>query len=450
MTRILFWAALLIGLAMGAIWLNDHPGTIQIEWMGYEVSAPILVMVIGIAALLLGTIMLVSLVARLFNIPLNYRMKNQKKNHDRGLEAVTMAITSLAISDDSNANKYTKKAEKFLGHSPLTQLLNAQLSYRSGDALGTTKELEGMLEHKPTGFLAARALANLAIKDNKIDEALEYAERARRIEPSNTPCNLTLLNLYIQKERWAEAENIINQGKSRKAFSRERAKHLLALTYATKAAKHEGDNQAKKATLLREQAFKHTPAFTDNAVKLAEHYGRTDQLKKALATLGRAWRETPHPSIALTAFTLIEKEPEKKQSKHITSLLKSQPRHLETHIAQAEFAIRAEKWAEAEEACQHALKLAKQSRIYSMLAMIASKQGNEAQAASHMQDSVTADANPAWTCSNCGNRSGEWHLNCSTCNSFDSISWKSESRKDAPALDVRITDEPVLNIAIAS
>lgn len=447
MIRIIFWAVLLIGLASGAIWLNNNPGTIQVEWMGYEISAPILVMVIAVFALLLGTIMLVSLVARLFNIPLTYRMKSQKKNHERGLEAVTMAITSLAISDDSTASKYTKKAEKFLGQSPLTQLLNAQISYRSGDALGTTKELESMLEHKPTGFLAARALANLAIKDGKTDEALEYAERARRIEPSNTPCNLMLLNLYIQKERWAEAENVINQGKSRKAFSRERAKYLLALVYATKAAGHEAQNQTQKALLLREQSFKNAPAFTDNSVKLAEHYGRTDQLKKSLSTLGRAWREKPHPSLALTALDLIMSEPEKKQGKLMASFVKSQPKHLESHLALAEFSIRSSKWSDAETHAKQALELAKQSRIYSVLAVIASKQGKESLASNHMQKAASADANPAWTCGTCGNRTGEWHLNCGSCNSFDAITWKTEALTSATILDMRITDEPVLNIA---
>jgi|GEM_PF-2126516 len=447
MIRILFWTILLVGLASGAIWVSNHPGSIQVEWMGYEISAPILVMIVAIAALLLGTIVLVSFVARLFNIPLNYRMNSQKKNHERGLEAITMAITSLAISDDSNASKYTKKAEKYLGNSPLTHLMNAQLSYRSGDALGTTKELEGMLEHKPTGFLAARALANLAIKDDKIDEALEYAERARRIEPSNTACNITLLNLYIQKERWAEAENTINQGKSRKAFSRERAKYLLALVYAAKAVGHETANQTQKAALLREQAFKNAPSFTDNSVKLAEHYGRIEQLKKALSTLGGAWREKPHPTIAIAALDLIAKEPEKKQGKYVANLVKSQPRNIETHLALAEFAIRNDKWEEAETHGNKAFELAKQSRIYSMLAMIASKRGNELKAAELMQASVSADANPAWTCSSCGNRTGQWHMHCGSCNSFDSIAWRSDTMDNTPTLNMRITDEPVLNIA---
>ena len=82
MTRIIFWAVLLLSLSYGAIWLSNNPGTIMVEWMGYEISAPILVMVIGVVALFFGTILLVSMAARLFNIPFVHRMKRQAKNHE--------------------------------------------------------------------------------------------------------------------------------------------------------------------------------------------------------------------------------------------------------------------------------------------------------------------------------------------------------------------------------
>ena len=38
MTRILFFTLFVIAAALGLAWLADRPGTISVEWLGYQIE----------------------------------------------------------------------------------------------------------------------------------------------------------------------------------------------------------------------------------------------------------------------------------------------------------------------------------------------------------------------------------------------------------------------------
>jgi hypothetical protein len=49
MTRILFFTLFVIAAALGLAWLADRPGTISVEWLGYQIETSAFIGVVFLA-----------------------------------------------------------------------------------------------------------------------------------------------------------------------------------------------------------------------------------------------------------------------------------------------------------------------------------------------------------------------------------------------------------------
>lgn len=158
MTRL--WLTLLFLAVAGfaAVWAADHPGSVVIHWLNYQIetSAAFLVLLAIIAAWLF--VYLYAAVTSVTNIPRQYAMRQQLKHYDQGLKELTYSVAALASSDLNSAEKHAFKARKMLGQTPMGLLISAQISKSRGDEERTRALLDEMLGHKETKQIANRLL----------------------------------------------------------------------------------------------------------------------------------------------------------------------------------------------------------------------------------------------------------------------------------------------------
>ena len=437
MLKLIIWIILLVGLIMSTIWVKDNPGDIVIHWLGYEITASIIAVIIAFLAILFGTILLVSTVARLFNIPLLFSHKRSKKKQEKGMSDLTMAFTSLASADYITAEKHIKKSKKSLGKIPLVQVLNSQISYAQGKNSDTVKSLESMLDNKQTKFIAAKALSNLSLQGDDINKALSYGEQALNSNPNDKLIYKRLLNLYIQTEEWRDGERLITRGKSKKTISKQLAAHYFATLYFASAVKYLSDNKNDSAKSLLEKSLKQEPAFLPAILKLAEIHKNNNEASKLHSIIKKAWKLSPHPDLLALSKEIFPTTNAKKLATYLKQLSKSNPRSIYSKIAFAEAAIASKNWGEAKQHLNAALGDKKLSSIYRLLAEIEREQNhNESAALEWLEEAMNCKLEPAWVCSKCHAVSGEWQTNCPSCNSFDTIQWQDNSgnieNKSAP------------------
>ncbi len=158
MIRVLLYFAVVVAVALGVVWMADHPGTVLITFGGREVETSTLV---GALALLVAA----ALVAILWSIILfvlrapslvgGWRRSSRRQH---GMTALSRGMVAVGTGDQTVALRSAAEAEKYLGRQPLVLLLRAQSAQMSGDSAAAEKTFAEMLNKPETRALGLRGL----------------------------------------------------------------------------------------------------------------------------------------------------------------------------------------------------------------------------------------------------------------------------------------------------
>ena len=433
--RVLATLLLLAAVSMLALWLRDHPGLLRIDWLGYRIETPLAVALAAGAVGLMSFALLLYGLVRLSYFPLRYRLRKQDARFHESLDQLTYAMTSLAVADNVGALRHARLAEKHLGEHPLLELVRAHVARRDNDVAGTQRQLQKMLEHSTTRMLASSALSRLAYREQRLDDALRFAETAYHMQPSHRPNLQVLFNLYLEREAWEPALLLLEKARREKYLARAEAKHAEALLYWQEAAALFRDGDATGSALLIREAFRCEPGFVPAAHEHAARLVAEGHRRRAAAALKRAWRYQPHPLLAELFLDLHAASTPARLRKAVDSLTKTQPGHVESHLAQARAALRLTHWDEARKHLEAAKLVSSEARIHRLLAEVEQRAGNAAAAMRAMEHASTASPDPFWVCEACQHPHDRWHLHCRRCSSFDSLHWGAPGRSGGTADD---------------
>ncbi len=426
MTRIIGWILLLLAFSTGVLWLTDHPGSVEIVWLGYEIRIQVAILFALMFLVCLILLPLVYFLRYLLGIPSLLRNQNKETRQKKGLNALTHALTALAISDTDTAERNTQKAAQYLGEGPLTALLSAQIAYRKDDMGGTQKHLKEMLSYEETKFIAARALSAFARTEGNYPAAISFARDALRFDPRSLWAHRTLLDLYLREQRWQEAEGMIKHGRAKRRISVQQAQHMLALYYHMQAQHALREENTDAALRAAQEAHKHASGFIPASLLLIRLLGEKGERRKALAALTRGFKASPHPEYGDALLDLCQDEPASKLTKRAKDIASAHPVHPESQLLQARVAMHLGLWDVARNHIKLALTQSESSRPYRLLAAIETKQyDNRQSAAEWLARAAEARPDATWTCSSCGHQHKQWQLNCMHCDSFDALEWST-------------------------
>lgn len=298
MIQLLLLLVFLACIGVGAAWIAENPGTIVFYTGDYRVDTSIAVIATIAVLTCLALVIIYAVLASIFQWPGAWMQRRTLKHYRAGLTELTWGVASLAASDIASAQSHTQKAEKWLGKTPITLLLSAQIARSKGEENTTHALLEQMLEFKETEYLSARLLSESASKHQLLPKALLLAERAQQASPHEQVATLSVVSLHIRLGQFQDALRALERNARKVRLPRSQLNRLRGIIfYGQTQTQLEEHNES--ATLgSAKKMLRYLPDFPPAIVLAAECHYRHKATDKALNLLQRGWENTGHPAIA--------------------------------------------------------------------------------------------------------------------------------------------------------
>ncbi len=377
MRAVLFLTLLAAAVIAGAWWLAGLPGTVSgtIGTVSFDTSAPVAITLL--AALFLILYAAIRLLVWIFTAHRRIRRGHQRRRRAKGDVAVTRALVALAANDPAAAQKEAARSRRLLGRTPLTLLLEAQSSRQAGQ----DKQAEGhfrALTQVPGGaFLGHRGLLQQAMDRSDWPAAAAIAAEAEAAYPGAA---------WVRAERKQLA---LRTGQFRDALRLAGNEDRASLAIAAADAEPDGS----EALGLAKQAWDADPAMPAAALAYATRLRRAGREKAALDVLRKAWARTPHPDIATEAMAPVQDKIARVAA--AKGLAAANPNHVESLLLRAQAALDAGLTGEARRHLEAARSAGlTQRRMWIMMADVAERDGNAAEAQEALRHAATADADP--------------------------------------------------------
>lgn len=417
MTGFLSVVLLLVGLAIGAKWLSDHPGDVVIHWFDYDITVHI---ALAVAALLLLTFVVGFLsinVWQLFTWGKRRRARHKYRTLESGLRQLTLGVTALAMGNDDLAQEALEKAALALPSEPLPQLLTAQLLQRQGKHADARVQFRALMAHEATAALATRRLIEEHLAAKEWGEAAKLAEEARREAPKDRWLALTLIDLYARTENISAMLALTEGWQWQSPLSKEERHRYAALAHYLAAGKQAADHR-------REQSLRHAvgyaPEFLPAVVEFARVLQAEGETRRARKWLLAAWEKSPSLPLIDPILSSLAEESPRAQLRFLKPFLQGAP-CVAHHLLVAHQAMMQEEWERASSAVEAALKLEESKPALRLMAEIKQESAGPEAASAWLARAVAAPAAESWICDHCGTQHDAWKPHCSACDHFDSL-----------------------------
>ncbi|MEX0583803.1 MAG: heme biosynthesis HemY N-terminal domain-containing protein [Sneathiella sp.] len=430
MLRTIIVFALIVLIAMAAVWLSDYPGDVRLTWGGYVIETSIVV----VGALTLVFAVLVALFYRFWvwlkHGPGRIGAIFSDRRRNKGLEAISSGMVAIAAGDAVEARRQAVAAEKHLSDEPMTLLLAAQAAELNDDNRAASIYYDRMMKRQDTEFLGLRGLINRAIAEGDMEKAQTLAKRAEELRPGTPWVLKEQYQLALKLRDWETADRTLTRmarGKAAKGDAVRRTKAVITYEQALVAAKERRDAEALS---LAEQAHELDRSFVPAAalvVKLTADKGASRKLHKLI---GETWEHAPHRDLAeVIRKTVAGEQPADWFRRAKETVAPHNPDHKETHLMLARAALASRDWAPAREHLMKASGDDPTASIFRMLAELEEKANADAFAAREwIVKSSLAPQDPLWICGSCGRQEESWQAHCPACDSFDSFTWRNADR----------------------
>ncbi|WP_299547845.1 heme biosynthesis HemY N-terminal domain-containing protein [uncultured Tateyamaria sp.] len=432
LVRIVIFVIAVAALALGAGWLLESDGGIQIVVAGKEYTLGPLQSVIALVALVIAVwigLKVLSLLHVCWKV-LNgdetawtrFRARNKS---ERGYNALAEGMMALASGEARTALAKAEKADRYLDRPELTSLLTAQAAEMAGDRKKAEETYRKLVANDATRFVGVRGIMKQKLADGDTETALKLAEKAFAIKPKHEETQDILLKLQADKEDWTGARQTLSAKLKHGALPRDvhkRRDAVLALSEAKKILEADETIEAREAAI---EANRLSPDLIPAAVMAARGYIEKGQKRYATRVLKKAWDAQPHPDVA-AAFAEIEpSEDAAARLKRFAGLTKSKSDHSETRMLLSELNIAAEDFPAARRALGDLVESDPTTRSLTLMAAIERGEGaGDAVVQGWLARALTAPRGPQWVCDNCHNIHGEWAPTCGNCGAFDTLTWK--------------------------
>jgi len=431
--KILVFVAIIAALSLGAGFLMETSGGVQITVAGTELSFSPLqsvvaaLVLVGVVWVLLKLLSLLVATLRFLNGDDTALSRYFDRGRERrGYQALADGLMALASGEGRLAMSKANKAEKYLNKPELTNLLTAQAAEMSGDTRKAAETYKKLITTEATRFVGVRGIMKQKLAEGDTETARKLAEKAHAIKPRHEEVQDILLRLQAQAQDWSGARNTLSAKLKSGSLPRDvykRRDAVLALSEARGVVDENASTEAREQAI---EANRLSPDLVPAAAMAARAYIAKGKPRLAARVLKKAWEVQPHPDLA-AAFAAIEPaETPGERAKRFAFLTKIHPHHVETRLVQAELKIAAEDFPEARRVLAPLITEKADARALTLMAAIERGEGaTDAVVQGWLARALNAPRGPQWVCDNCHAIHAEWAPVCTNCNSFDTLSWKT-------------------------
>jgi HemY protein len=421
MVRVVLFLIFVGIVALGAGWIADRPGGVEIVWLGYHITTSVAVLaaviLLAVAALLFLWWALTSLVRSPARVSNYFRMRRIA----RGQHAITQGFIAIGAGDPRAAARHASEAKRLASEHPMTLLLTAQAAQLSGDRIAAERAYEQMAARPELKAIGLHGMFVEARNRNDALAARAFAEEAAKTAPSLGWAGQAVLEFRCAAGDWNGAlealdRNRINGLIDKARYRRERAVLLTA------QAEQLADADRDRAKAMAVEAAKLAPDLVPAAVLAGRFHADAGDMRKASRVLETAWKANPHSDVAEMYIHLRPGDAARERLLRAQKLLKLQPGHVEGALALARAAIDAQAFTMAREALAPLLAAPTQ-RVALLMADLEEAEHNDVgRARAWTAWAVRAARDPAWTAD--GFVSDRWMPVSPATGRLDAFEWK--------------------------
>ncbi len=433
LVKILVFVAIIALLTLGAGYLMEIEGGVQVTVAGTEYTLSplqsVLVLMALVVVIWVGLKLASLLVAVLKFLNGDETALSRFFDRDRerkGYRALSEGMMALASGEARLALSKAAKAEKFLQKPELTNLLTAQAAEMAGDVRKATETYKKLIQDESTRFVGVRGILHQKLAEGDTETAHKLAEKAFELKPKHVETQDVLLKLQARARDWAGARNTLNAKLKSGALPRDvytRRDAVLALSEARDILDEDAPVESREAAI---QANRMSPDLIPAAVMAARGYIAAGKPKNATRILKKAWSAQPHPDLAAAFAEIRPDETPAERVKRFAVLTKIHPDNPETRLILAELLIVAEDFPAARRALGGLIDENPDARALTLMAAIERGEGApDSVVRGWLAKALSAPRGPQWVCQNCHQPHTEWAPVCDSCHSFDTLSWET-------------------------
>ena len=396
MSRLIGYFLLLALATAGLAWLADRPGTLTIDWIGYQVRLSVFQAVVVVLFVLAALWLLSSLLRSLLLSPQSVNRFFHRRRQQQGLEALTSGMIAVGAGDRALATRYASQASRALPNEPLTDLLRAQTAQLAGDSKTARRVYESMLLSPQTELLGLRGLYLDAERGNDLVAARGLAEQAMKRGPKLGWPSDALFDVQCRQADWSGALGTLSAARRNDRVSRKDAERKRAVLLTAQAMELE-DRDPAKAEALACEAHDVAPDLVPAAEIAGRLLASRGRMQKSTSVIEQTWRRTPHPDLALIYAHARTGDSLRDRLQRVRKLAGLTPGNREGAIAIANSAIEARAWPEARAALEPLLSEGLSARVCVLMARVeGGEKGDSGRVREWLARAIHAPRDPVW------------------------------------------------------
>ncbi len=431
--KILLFVGIIAALTLGAGYLLESEGGVQVVVAGREYTFGPLESVIAAVVLFVLTWVVLKLLS--FCVALLRFLSGDEtalsryfdRNRERkGYRALSEGMTALASGEGRLAMSKAAKAEKYLGKPELTNLLLAQAAELTGDTTKATETYKQLITDEKTRFVGVRGIMKQKLSEGDTETALKLAQTAFKIKPRHEETQDVLLKLQAQAQDWTGARETLNAKLKHGSLPRDVYSRRQAVLALAEAKDLLADDLKIEDAERAIEANRMSPDLIPAAAMAARGYIAKNKPRYATRILKKAWTVQPHPDLAAAFAEIAPDESPVERIKRFATLTNVQPDNPETKMLLAELNIAAEDFPGARRAMGDLAETQPDSRSLTLMAAIERGEGaDDAVVRAWLARAVTAPPAAQWVCDVCQHVHAVWTPICTNCGAFDTLSWRT-------------------------
>jgi HemY protein len=423
MLKALVYLLLVAAAALGLAWFADRPGTLNMQWLGYEIETSVFVAVVAIIGIVALLLLVIGFVTWLVGSPKRMARYMRERRRVRGLDALRRGMFAVGAGDEATAARYAGEARRNLPNEPLTKLLRAQSAQLSGDRGTARRIFESLADEEATQLLGLRGLFLEARHEKHEVAAKQFAERAVSLNPQLPWAVHALFDMQCRSRDWQGALETLAVARTYKHLDRKMLDRRRAVLLTAQAMEMQ-ETQATRALELASEAHRLAPNLVPAANIAGRLLASQGATYKAARVIARSWQVIPHPDLATAyAFARPGDSPRDRLAR-MKTLAQLTPNHPEARVALATAACDAHEWEEARAALHPLLASNPSARACALMARIEGSQKRDAgRVREWLARAVRAPRDPVWMAD--GVIASEWAPISPVTGTLDAFEWRT-------------------------
>jgi HemY protein len=446
MIRILLFTLGVVAAAIGLAWLADRPGTVTVEWLGYQVETSAFVATVTVIAVAVLLMLIWALLRYLWTRPAAVSAYMRERRRQQGFEALSHGLLAIGVGDRAQAQRYAGIAGRNLPREPLTALLRAQAAQLKGDRAAARRAFEAMLDRPETELLGLRGLFLEASRSNDSTAARALVEQAVKRDPRLAWGVNALFDMQARAGDYEAALDTLAIARQNGHIDQNVSVRRRAVLLTAEARDLE-TSHPDKALALASEALRLAPSLVPAAEIAGRILASKGEARPASRVIARTWKLSPHPDLALVYAYAKPGEAPRDRLKRVKHLASLTPGDVEGPIAVASAAIEAHDWDEARAALAPYLEDRPSARICTLMARIELGEfGDKGREREWLARALRAPRDRAWIAD--GYVSDRWLPVSPVTGAVDAFEWKAPVDAIGRGDDTLLIEEPVALAAV--